>query len=704
MHYHLIKRILSIITLCLWLVSATALNLDSLWGVWTDTTHSDTIRLDAMNKLAWDGYLFSQPDSAYYFAGLKYQFAKEKGLKNYMANALNIQGVSFYLKRNYAKAIEYFRRCYKIKEEIGEKDGMARYLNNMGAVYKDQGDYPRAIDAYSRSLRLREELDDRRGQAAPLNNLGNIYRELNDYSMALDYFLRSLKIKEETGDENGASGTLGNIGLVYQDQGEYVQSMKYFTRSLAIKEKNDDKQGMGNALNNIGLNYKKQENYSKAMECFQRSLILFVELDDKKGQSALLSNLGNIYQIQGDYYQAIKYGKKALQFAKEVGAVMDIKIASKTLYKAYKKTGQHQKALKMHEIYLSMRDSIINKENTKAALRQQIQYEYDKEQALEDVKQEKKMALSKEREKRQKLILSATAIGLCMVLFIAGFIFNRLRITRNQKKLISAQKKKVEQQKRIIETKSKDITDSIRYAEGIQKSILPTMKQVKRMLPDSFIWFKPKDIVSGDFYWVAENNDKVYFAVCDCTGHGVPGSLMSVVGTYLLNEAVNIKGIYHPADIFEEVRRKLKISLKQEGLDGEQRDGMDAALCAWDKNNKLEFALAYNSLFHIRKGELMETKPDKQPVGFHNIEEKPYTHHELTLEKGDTIYLFSDGYVDQFGGKRNKKFMIKNFKKLLLSIQDKTMNEQKDILQTTMAEWKGSTEQVDDILVMGLRF
>ncbi|HIA37027.1 MAG TPA: hypothetical protein EYN89_09950 [Flavobacteriales bacterium] len=293
--------------------------------------------------------------------------------------------------------------------------------------------------------------------------------------------------------------------------------------------------------------------------------------------------------------------------------------------------------------------------------------------------------------------------GALLILMIGSVTYAFLQI-RRRNKLISAQKKKVEQQKRIIETKSKDITDSIRYAEGIQKSILPTVKQVKRMLPDSFIWFKPKDIVSGDFYWVAENNDKVYFAVCDCTGHGVPGSLMSVVGTYLLNEAVNIKGISHPADIFEEVRRELKISLKQEGLEGEQRDGMDAVLCAWDKNNKLEFAVAYNPLFHIRNGELMETKPDKQPVGFHNIEEKPYAHHELTLEKGDTIYLFSDGYVDQFGGPREKKFMMKNFKKLLLSIQDKTMNEQKDILETTMAEWKGSTEQVDDILVMGLQF
>ena len=179
---------------------------------------------------------------------------------------------------------------------------------------------------------------------------------------------------------------------------------------------------------------------------------------------------------------------------------------------------------------------------------------------------------------------------------------------------------------------------------------------------------------------------------------------MSMIGSSLLDEAVVEKGITQPNEIFFEVRKGFIKALKQTEESGTQKDGMDAVLCSWNKNGSLEYSLAYNPLLLIRKGEILETKADKQPVGFHTTEQKPFTHHELKLEKGDAVYIFSDGYPDQFGGPKNKKFMMKNFKKLLLSIQDKTMNEQKTILETTMAEWKGDTEQVDDILVMGVRF
>ena len=179
---------------------------------------------------------------------------------------------------------------------------------------------------------------------------------------------------------------------------------------------------------------------------------------------------------------------------------------------------------------------------------------------------------------------------------------------------------------------------------------------------------------------------------------------MSMIGSSLLDEAVVEKGITQPNEIFFEVRKGFINALKQTEETGTQKDGMDAALIAWDKGSTLQVATAYNPVLIIRNKEIIEIKPDRQPVGFHTGEQKPFTHHELKLEKGDTVYIFSDGYPDQFGGKKDKKFMMKNFKKLLLSIQDKTMNEQKTILETTMVEWKGDTEQVDDILVMGVRF
>jgi len=289
-----------------------------------------------------------------------------------------------------------------------------------------------------------------------------------------------------------------------------------------------------------------------------------------------------------------------------------------------------------------------------------------------------------------------------MVLLFAFFILNRLKVTRKQKKVIEEQKHQVEEQKKKVEDQKKDITDSIRYAKNIQEALLPTIESMKEVFLDGFVLFQPKDIVSGDFYWMQHHNNRVYLAICDCTGHGVPGAFMSMIGSSLLDEAVVEKGITKPNEIFFEVRKGFINALKQTGET--QKDGMDAALFSWDKTSVLQVAAAYNPVLIISKGAIRELKADKQPVGFHTEEQKPFTHHEIKLEKGDTVYLFSDGYPDQFGGPKDKKFMMKNFKKLLLSIQDASMNEQKAILETTMDEWKGDTEQVDDILVMGVRF
>ena len=254
----------------------------------------------------------------------------------------------------------------------------------------------------------------------------------------------------------------------------------------------------------------------------------------------------------------------------------------------------------------------------------------------------------------------------------------------------------------ILNQKNKDITDSINYAERIQHALLPTADQLSSF-PDGFVLFQPKDIVSGDFYWIQHHNDRVYLAACDCTGHGVPGAFMSIIGSALLNEAVVEKGITQPNKIFYEVRKGFIKALKQTGEYG-QKDGMDAALIAWDKNNSLQIAAGYNPVFIIRKDDIQEIEPDRQPVGFLTGKQKDFTHHEVKLEKGDSVYLFSDGYIDQFGGPRGKKFMMRNFKKLLLSIQDKAMNEQKTILENTINEWRGDDEQIDDILVMGVQF
>jgi len=257
----------------------------------------------------------------------------------------------------------------------------------------------------------------------------------------------------------------------------------------------------------------------------------------------------------------------------------------------------------------------------------------------------------------------------------------------------------VNQQKLKLEIKNKEITDSLNYAKRIQQAILPPKSKINNHLKNNFILYLPKDIVAGDFYWLEEKEDRVLFAAADCTGHGVPGAMVSVVCNNALNRSVREYNLTNPGEILDKTR-ELVIE-EFEKSDAQVKDGMDIALCSII-GDKLEYAGAHNPLWIVRKGNLLETKANKQPIGkFENL--LPYTTHSILLEKGDTIYIFSDGYSDQFGGKKGKKYKTANFKKFLLSIQENSMEKQLSLLDAEFEKWRGSMEQIDDVCVIGLR-
>ncbi len=306
---------------------------------------------------------------------------------------------------------------------------------------------------------------------------------------------------------------------------------------------------------------------------------------------------------------------------------------------------------------------------------------------------------------------------LCVVIIGTGlYIFYKLRVAAIERdRKVLAQKVKERtieiEQKNVklaeafseLEEKNKDIMSSIQYAKRIQSAILPSDEQISDMQLETFILYKPRDIVSGDFYWVSERDNKLLFCAADCTGHGVPGAFMSMIGSALLNEIVNEKGIVKPSDILDSLREGVKNALKQTGAEGDQKDGMDIALCSLRKDNgMLEFAGAYNPLYLIRDNEVLETKANRQPIGMH-IREKPFVNNEIEVKKGDSLYIFSDGYADQFGGPEGRKFNFKRFKELLVKVQEKPMEEQRQILDDTIESWRGEKTQLDDILVMGIR-
>jgi len=297
-------------------------------------------------------------------------------------------------------------------------------------------------------------------------------------------------------------------------------------------------------------------------------------------------------------------------------------------------------------------------------------------------------------------------------MFLENVVEERTAELREEKEKVEMINKEVSTQAAIIEAKNNDITDSIKYAKNIQEALMPPIDNIIKEMNDAFIYYLPKDIVSGDFYWFMKRNNKRFIVTVDSTGHGVPGAFMSIIGNNLLNEIVSEKGILQPAEILNELHIGVKNALKQNDPANERRDGMDLALCALnEESNTLEFAGANRPMWIFRKNkkganEVEIIKANKFPIGGIEMDgelKRTFTHHSIQVEKGDLIYIFTDGFADQFGGPKEKKFMVGNFQKLVLSIHEKPVNEQKKLIMDAFNKWKGNLEQVDDLLVIAFR-
>ncbi len=746
-HHQELKKVLALFIVLLSGTLSAQVKPDSLWKVWNNPKQLVAERLKAMHTLAWD-YVDRKPDTAYYFAQLEYALAGSAGDKKYMAGALNTQGIALANLGKPEKALIYYTKSLNLREEIMDQPRVAASLINIGNLYNYYNQQPKekALEYYNRGLKIYREEKDKEGIVVTLNHLARFYMSHHcDYAMAIGFYTQSLKVLEESGDKRGLATTLNDIGGIHLEQCNYVQSIEYYSRSLKIREElGGDPWGEADMLNNIGANYYWLKNYDKALEYYNNSVkayqktgttpaVSFLNLglvykdqkDDAKAMEFLnkslkiseetrnykinswsLNYLGVIYSNQKKYSKAIDYGTKALAIAKQQGMIRESMDAAKTLYESYRATNNSQRALEMHELYISTRDSFRSVENQKNVIRQEYKYIYEKQVAADSVKtvEEKKVTdahiaaqhaqLEEEKTKRNTLYG-----GLGLLILFGGIMYNRFRITRRQKGIIESQKQEVERQKELVEEKNREVHDSINYAKRIQSAILPPSKVIKEYLKDSFILYKPKDIVAGDFYWMERREGRTLFAAADCTGHGVPGAMVSVVCNNALNRAVREYGLRIPGEILDKAR---EIVIQEfEKSDEEVKDGMDITLCSLE-GNKLLFAGANNPLWMIRNGVHTEMKADKQPIGKFDAP-KPFTTHACELQKGDLLYLFSDGYADQFGGPKKKKFKYKAFQELLLANCNKTMEEQKQVLDETIEQWKGELEQVDDICIIGLR-
>lgn len=660
-------------------------------------TAPDTLKIKLLNEIGHE-YITSDSALATQYASDALNLSLKINYKPGEMNAHNVLGLVLYYSSSYDGALEHHEISRKIAEQLKDKSKLAVALNNIGLVYDDRTEYNKALKYYMESLALAENSEKGKWQmGSTLNNIALIYQTQGKYEDALAFHNRSLKIKKEINNRKGVGSSLHNIGLVYKLMGEYEKSLEYYFLALTVRKENNDENGTALTLNNIGSVFESQGLFNKAFVYFEQSLEIRKKLKDRYGLAISLFSMGSNYCSRNQYEKGFDYYNKALQIGKEIGSKDLLERGYESMALASANQKNYQKAFEYQTLLMAVKDSIYNAESSRQLNELQTKYESEKKQKEIELltKNDEIQELQLNKNKLWMVVLISTIL---VVLLLAGLLFNRYKMKQKANDLLEHQNTEITQQK-------KEITDSINYAKRIQESILPPADHWKKILPQSFIFYRPKDIVSGDFYWIEQKNDTVCFAAVDCTGHGVPGALMSVVGFNLLTQAVNEVGLTKPSEILKHLDAGVTKTLRQSETGKGVKDGMDLSLCSLNlKTLELQYAGAFNSLYYVIDGVFNEIKADKFPIGV-NLDGKVdnYQNHTVQLKKGDCVYLYSDGYADQFGGIQGKKFKYKKLKELLTVISSDSIEHQQNKIEKTFDDWKGNLEQVDDVVIIGLK-
>ncbi|MGZ4048667.1 MAG: tetratricopeptide repeat protein [Bacteroidia bacterium] len=683
--------------------------LDSLKGV-LQSKISDSARVVTLQNIAYN-YEDAGDDSLsniYFRQALK--ISEDHQLRWGVAKMLIELSHNLRLKGDFEEMKKYLNRAEQICIEIKDIDDLGQIKFAWGGYYKDISDYQQAITFILESVKLFEQVHDQNRVIFAYHDLANLYRKMDQPQKALDYYTK-VYVKDSTvNDSINIASDITNIGLVYSDMKAFPQSISYLQKAISIKKRLGNLQSLATTLNILASVYIDLKDYKQALELLFQALELKKQFNDLKGIAISCVNIGDVYTAQKKYDDAIKYYNESVVAATQIKNIDIIKEDYKGLAAAYAGKNDMGKAYDFHLKYTALKDSIYNESNSRQIADMQTKYETDKKDQENQLLQAKN-EVSETTIHQQKVVSYFISGGLILALSLAFFIFRGYKQKQKANEIITKQKEEVEKQKQIVdeknlivEEKNKEILDSIHYAKRIQRALLTSDNYLKKTLPEHFILYKPKDIVSGDFYWSVKQNNKVYIATADCTGHGVPGAFMSLVGISFLNEILIEKKITSPEIILNQLREEIIKALNQEDADEESKDGMDIVLCCYDfETMQLTFAAANNSLYMVRNKELIEFKPDKFPVGKYDDQLVPFTLQTVPLRKGDCIYSFTDGYADQFGGPSGKKYKYKQFQQLLLNNSDQPLGSQKQKLDQEMESWKGSLEQVDDILIIGIR-
>jgi tetratricopeptide (TPR) repeat protein len=622
-------------------------------------------------------------DSANYFLDKALQLGTKNNLKAIEAEALAWKGEVQRRLENKDSAITLQRKAQDIAQSIGNKKIEAFSLMAQGEAYRDMFEFDKAFDCYNKCILIAQQINDTYKIIICYNSIGDINRVKGNYVKALEYFNNSMNLAKSTGNKRPLAYSLNSLGDIYSAQKDFDKTLKYYEEAIKIANEIEDKLRVSNIYNSMGLAHQLLKHKDMALECFNRSIKIAEEIGNTNNIAHSYSGIGSLNFDAEKYSEGIEYFSKACAISKETGnaaqlcsdlhdmgqcyfglknypmakevaqnslsiaekngLMESVKNASMLLYKINSEQNNPNEALKMLSLYIETKDSLSNEEQVKKFAA--VEYEA-KEQGLKAEQEAKEKTYKAERAreeeelKRQKTIRYAFTIGFVLVLALAVVVYRNLRENKKKNAIILEQKKEVEHAKELVEEKHKEITDSINYAERIQRTFLATEESLNTNLKDYFIYFQPKDVVSGDFYWSYKlANGNFLMATADSTGHGVPGSIMSLLNITSLEKAC--EHYTEPAEILNHTRETIIERLKKDGSAEGGKDGMDCSLISFNfTNNTITYSTANNPIWVAQENgtKLLELKPDKMPVGKHDKDKEPFTQNTVQLNKGDVVY------------------------------------------------------------------
>lgn len=620
------------------------------------------------------------------------------------ASAINNIG---YYEQNYLgnikNALNLYDQAEKIQWSINDYKGLLVTKNNIANILHNIGQTAKAIEIYNEVLQFvnKNKLN---ADISPIyNNLADIYLFLGDTIKATNCLQNSLSIAIKYNQKATIAQLLGNIGVVLRNQNKEKLAITYFRRSLTIREEIGDKIGVCKSNLNLAKMYALNGQFNLANEHLKNAEPIAIESKNPYIKY-LFYSAKYLQSLQtNNLTESINYSELALKFNKEQGDLSDELVLHQGLQDLYIKTNQYKKAL-FSVLRIQEIQKIMNSANFKRNyIKGKVEREFKKrEDALKETQKLNELKAA-QKQKQQSIIIISVVILLIATFIFSVFIFKALKANKLKNKIITEQKIEVEKQKIKIEenaieiaSKHKDLTDSINYAKRIQSALIPSQEDINTIEPKLSLFFQPRDVVSGDFYWASKINNQFVFALADCTGHGVPGAFMSIIGINHLNSIINELQITQPNLILNELKKRIIHSLNIHNTDEAKRDGMDIALISI-LNNKLLFSGANQTIYVLRNNsELLPIKGDKQPIGLSDFN-ADFVLNEFDLQINDRIILFTDGIVDQFGGELGKKLKINALKNWVLESANFNLEKQKIYIKEKLNNFKGNIEQTDDI-------